>query len=81
MLTLWIILSIVTLVFVTNLILGCIQRKWEKELTPQIAKMSLEEINSQISSLFGELDNGFSIKKQFMYELFCIEKKKRLKEQ
>ena len=80
MLALWIILSIVALVFVTNLILSLIQHRWEKKLAPKIAKMSLEEINAHISHLFGELDNGFSIKKQFEYEQFCEEKKRRSKQ-
>ena len=77
MLALWIILSIVALVFVTNLILGCIQHKWEKKLKSKVETMSAEELDTQIKLLFDELEKGFSVKKSFEYEFFAEEKKKR----
>ena len=69
MLVVSIIIGIVVLVCVTNLIIGLYQRKWERELAPKVEKMSTKEINVQTSILFDELENGYSVKKAFEYEM------------
>ena len=77
MIFLYIVLIIALILGVANFCITIAQRKWKEKLVPQIAKMSSDEINEHILFLFDELDKGFSIKKQFEYELFCEEKRKR----
>lgn len=77
MIFLYIVLLIAVILSIANLCIKLAQRKWKEKLVPQIAKMSLDEINEHILFLFDELDKGFSLKKQFEYELFCEEKRKR----